>query len=299
MPLDLHKFASHCLVTDGAWGTELHKLGLSGGAAAEFWNIKNRDAVASVADSYVRAGSDVILTNTFGANKFVMATHGAADMVEELAEAGVEISRKAADSAWNNGREVKVFASIGPSGRIVMMDQAAEEELAQAFAQTAKAVASAGADAIVLESFAELEELRIALQAVKATVSLPVVVSMTFSCGPDKTCTMMGNKPSELAAMAKRFKADAVGANCGVGPDNYVTVAKMLRQACDLPIWIKANAGLPVLGPDRKTTFPMNPADFAAFAPKLVKAGANFIGGCCGTTPEHIQALRAEMNKRK
>lgn len=296
MPLNLSEYASTVRVIDGAWGTELHKLDLPAGYAPEFWNVKNPSAVSLVAKSYVRAGSDIILTNTFGANKYVLASHGAADMVDELSQAGAEISRRCADAAK---RGVKVFASIGPTGKIVMTGDVSEEELAQAFAQQARGLALGGADAIVLESFMELDEIRIALQAVKEATGLPVVVSMTFSCGPDKTCTMMGNKPSELAAMAKRGKADAIGANCGVGPENYLKVCKMLREASDLPIWIKPNAGLPVVGVGGKTTFPMGPEEFAAFAPKLIAAGANFVGGCCGTTPDHIRAVRETVDKKK
>jgi len=209
-----------------------------------------------------------------------------------LAEAGAAISRRAA------GAEVKVFGSVGPTGKIVMMAEAPAEELGAAFAETAEALAWGGADAIVLETFNELDEAAIALDAVKQATDLPVIVSMTFASGPDKTATMMGNKPADLAGMAGAKGADAVGANCGIGPDNYVRVAEMLRAAADLPIWIKANAGLPEVGPRGRTTFPMGPEEFAARVPSLIAAGADFIGGCCGTTPDHIRAIRAVVDKR-
>jgi 5-methyltetrahydrofolate--homocysteine methyltransferase len=261
------------------------------GAAPELWNVTNVAAVRAVADSYVHAGSDVILTNTFGANRMMLAAHGLGTRAAELAEAGVRISRAAAMG------DVKVFASLGPSGKIVMAEETAPEEISAAFAEAAEAVEFGGADAILLESFTELDEARLAVRACKEATDLPVIVSMTFASGPEGTSTMMGNSPADLVRMAAREGADAVGANCGVGPYNYVKVARMLRAASPLPVWIKPNAGLPVVGKNGKTTFPMGPRDFAAFAPRMVEAGANFIGGCCGTTPAHIEALRQAVDK--
>ena len=289
MTFDLAEYASRPRVIDGAWGTQLQRRGLPAGGCPELWNVTNPDAVRAVAAAYVEAGSDVILSNTFGANRFILAAHDAGDRAAELAEAGAAISRAVAGDA------LKVFASIGPSGKIVMMGDAPPEELAAAFAESAVAVARGGADAIVLETFNELEEIALALRAVTSACELPVVCSMTYASGPDGTATMMGNTPADLAAMATVGGAAAVGANCGVGPDNYVRVAELYRRVTELPIWIKANAGLPVVV-DGETTFPMGPAEFAAVAPKLVAAGANFIGGCCGTGPDHIRAVRAAVD---
>lgn len=295
MAFDLKAYAAAVRVTDGAWGTELQKAGLMPGSAPELWNWKEPQTVEAVARSYVQAGSDVILTNTFGANRFILATHGLTQRTAELAEQGVLISRRAADAA---GRDVKVFASMGPSGKIVMTGDVAAEELAAGFAEAAEALAWGGADALLLESFAELDEVRIALKAVRQACALPVVVSMTFASGPDGTATMMGDKPGDLAKVATALGAAAVGANCGVGPDNYVKVAQLLREATPLPLWIKANAGLPVIEKG-KTVFPMGPKVFADYVPKLVAAGAAFIGGCCGTTPQHIAAVRAAVDGEK
>jgi len=284
---DLREFAATVRVIDGAWGTELQKLGLPAGSAPELWNVENAGAVEAVARGYVEAGSEIILTNTFGANRFILDSHGAGDRVAELAEAGAAISRRASGDA-------KVFASIGPSGKIVMMGDVPAEDLSAAFAEAAVAVERGGADAIVLETFNELEEARIALQAVRSACDLPVVVSMTFASGPDGTASMMGNTPADLAAVAESEGAAGVGANCGCGPDNYVKVAKLFHAATDLPIWIKSNAGLPEFV-DGRTTFPMGPEEFASFTPKFIEAGADFLGGCCGTTPDHIRALAAAV----
>jgi len=289
MTLDLRQFASTPRVTDGAWGTQLQAKGLPAGGCPELWNIEHPEAVRTVARAYIEAGSEVILTNTFGANRFVLEGHDAGDRAAVLCEAGAQISRDTA------GNRAKVFASLGPSGKIVMMGEVPEDKLTAAFAEAAEALHWGGADAIVLETFNELAEARIALRAAKEAAGLPVIVSMTFASGPGKTRTMMGDSPEDLAGMAREEGADAVGANCGCGPDNYVKVAGLLRAATDLPVWIKPNAGLPQVAGGR-TVFPMGPDEFAAFAPRLLDAGADFVGGCCGTTPDHIRTLRAAVD---
>jgi 5-methyltetrahydrofolate--homocysteine methyltransferase len=290
MAFDWNEFASAIRVTDGAWGTELQKKGVPAGGAPELMNVQNPTSVEVVARSYVESGSDAIITNTFGGNKYVLEQHGARGRAPELCEAGAAISKRAADD------HAVVFGSLGPTGKIVMMQEVPEENIVEAFQEAAEALEWGGADAIVLETFNELAEARLALQGVRKATDLPVVVSMTFSSGPNRTNSMMGNKPGDLAKMARQEGASAVGANCGCGPDNYVNVARLLRDATDLPIWIKSNAGLPEVGPDGKTAFPMGPDAFAEYVPKLVDAGANFLGGCCGTTPEHIRQVRRAVD---
>jgi len=291
MSLDLATYSRKLRVSDGAWGTELQALGLPAGAAPERWNTDKPDAVEAVARSYVEAGSDVILTNTFGANRFVLRRHEAGDRSAELTERGVAISRKAA------GQAAKVFASMGPTGNIVMMDDVPADEIIAEFAALGAAAARGGADAVVLETFNELAEIELALRGLMQDGELPVICSMTFDSGPDKTATTFGTRPDDLARMAEAGGAAGVGANCGIGPDNYVRIAELLRSATALPVWIKANAGLPQLGPGGKTTFPMGPEEFAGFVPALAAAGANFIGGCCGTTPRHIRLVRAAVDR--
>jgi len=256
MKLDLQDYVRRPRLTDGAWGTLLEKRGLPSGMAPDLWNVEKPEAIEAVARSYVEAGSEIILTNTFGVNRYVLDRQGASDRVGELAEAGVAISRKAAA-----GR-ARVFASIGPTGKIVMMQEISHNDFIAAFAETARAIAQAGPDAIVLETFNELEELRLALGAVRENCDLPVVTSMSFTSGPDGTATMMGNSPEDLARMAQEEGVDAVGANCGIGPDTYVQVARRLCAATTLPVWIKPNAGAPQVGRDGKTTFPVGPDEF-------------------------------------
>jgi len=274
-------------ILDGAWGTELQRRGLPAGASPELWNRENPGAVESVARGYVEAGSEIILTNTFGANRYVLARYNAAERTKELAEAGVAISRNAAGTA------VQVFASAGPTGSIVMMGDVDQDAVVETYAETAVALARGGADAIVLETFNELAELSLAFRGVKDGCDLPIVVSMSFAAGPDGTATIMGNRPEDLARMAEDCGADAVGANCGIGPDTYVKVARRLASATTLPVWIKPNAGSPQIGPNGMTQFPIGPQEFASYAPQLVESGARFVGGCCGTTPDHVRAIVA------
>ncbi len=275
------------VVTDGAWGTELQIRGLQTGDFPDAWNLTHTDLVAEVAQAYVAAGSRVILTNTFGANRLRMAGHALADKVVEVNRRGVRISREAAE-----GRAF-VFASLGPSGKMLLSGDTTPEELRTAFAEQAQALADGGADAIVVETMSDLEEARLAVAAAKAT-GLPVVACMVFDSGKAKDRTMMGSTPEQTAASLVEAGADVIGANCGQGIAGYIPVCQRLRAATDRPIWIKANAGLPTVE-DGKIVYHVTPEAFASHIPALIKAGANFVGGCCGTNPAFIRAVKAAI----
>ncbi len=285
MSASLRQYAGRTTVTDGAWGTELQRRGLPPESCPDAWNLGNPAAVESVARDYVQAGSQVILTNTFRSSPFVLAQWHLAERAAEIVQAGAAISRRAA------GQEVAVFGSIGPSGKIVMMGDVAPEELASTFAAQAAALARGGVDAILCETFTELAELLLAVGAAREATDLPIVASMTFDAGPEKTATIMGTRPGEFVKAAVEAGAAAVGANCGAGPEQFVKVAALLAEATELPVWVKPNAGMPVLR-DRRTVFPMGPEEFAGHVPALAAAGACILGGCCGTTPEHIRLVR-------
>jgi 5-methyltetrahydrofolate--homocysteine methyltransferase len=271
------------IVTDGAWGTQLQQRGLPVGACPDAWNLTQPGPVEAVARAYVEAGSRVILTNTFGANRFVLARHGLADQVAEINRAGVEISRRAAA-----GR-AKVFASIGSSGVMLMMGQVSAAELEAAFADQARAMAEAGADGIVVETMSDPAEAALAVSAAKAT-GLPVVACMVFDSGVNKDRTMMGATPEQAAEKLVAAGADGIGSNCGQGIAGFVAIAQRLHAATDRPVWIKANAGLPKVI-DGQTVYMQSPAEFAGYVPQLIEAGAMFLGGCCGTSPEFIRAI--------
>ena len=273
------------LITDGAWGTELLALGLAPGTLPDAWNLERPESVESVARAYVEAGSQVILTNTFRSNRITLELAGLAGQLTAINRAGVEISRRAAAG------KALVFASIGPTGKLLMNGEVGREEVAAAFAAQAVALAAAGADALLVETMSDLEEAGLALSAAKAT-GLPVIVSFAFDSGKNKDRTMMGVTPEGAARAMESAGADAVGANCGAGIDRFVPVCARLAAACSLPIWIKANAGLPEMR-EGAVVYSTPASVFASYLPALVEAGASFIGGCCGTTPEFIRALAA------
>ena len=277
------------VVTDGAWGTQLQQRGLAVGGCPDAWNLTELEKVEEVARAYVEAGSQVVLTNTFGANRFVLSRHGLTGKVAEVNRAGVEISRRAAD-----GR-AKVFASIGPSGVMLMMGKVSQSELQAAFTAQAEAMAEAGADGIVVETMTDPAEARLAVAAARAT-GLPVVACMTFDSGPKKDRTMMGTTPEQAAQELTAAGADVIGANCGQGIAGFVEICRRLRAATNGPVWIKPNAGLPELV-DGRTVYRQTPEQFAEYVPQLVEAGAGFIGGCCGTTPEFIKAVRERLRR--
>ena len=272
------------MVTDGAWGTQLQARGLGLGEFPDVWNLSFPERVAEVARAYVEAGSNIILTNTFGANQFRLGEHAAADRAAEINRQGVEISRAAA-----NGR-AHVFASMGPTGKLLMSGDVSPQDVRAAFAAQAEALAKAGADALVVETMSDIEEASLAVSAARQT-GLPVVACAVFDSGKDKDRTMMGNTPEQVARALTEAGADVIGANCGQGIGGFLAICRRLRGATDRPLWIKANAGLPVVV-DGLAQYQTTPTEFASHVPELLRAGASFVGGCCGTSPEFIVAIR-------
>ena len=278
--------ASACVLADGAWGTEFQKLGLEPGASPERWNLEHPDRVARVARSYVDSGSRVILTNTFGGNSFILGRHGLADRLEEVNRRGAEISREAA------GDRALVFGSMGPTGKLLQTGEVTEDEIFETYRGQAAALWRGGADAILIETMIDVDEMKIAARAARGAAPLPLVLSMTFDSGKQKTQTMMGVTPEQAVQEMEACGAWMIGANCGLGPEFYVSVCRKLRAATRRPVWIKANAGIPqMLGTE--VVYPQSPGTFGEFALELRQAGANVIGGCCGTTPDHIRHLGA------
>jgi methionine synthase I (cobalamin-dependent) len=277
------------VLTDGAWGTQLQTRGLAPGDVPDLWNLTHPEKVAEVARAYVAAGSQIILTNTFGGNRFRLAEAGATERVKEINEAGARISREAA------GKHALVFASMGPSGKMLMNGDVTAEELKSAFAEQAQALARGGADGLVVETMQDLEEAAIIIAAAKAT-GLPVVATMVFDSGKDKDRTMMGTTPEQAAAGLLAAGADVVGANCGQGISGFVKICARLKAAADgHPVWIKANAGLPQIK-DGKAVYATTAAEFADYVPAVLAAGASFIGGCCGTSPDFIRELHRRLH---
>ncbi len=279
--------AEGTVLLDGAWGTQMQARGLAPGECPDLWNLTAPDKVREVARAYVDAGSRVILTNTFGASRLALAGHNAADQAPAINEAGARLSKEAA------GDQALVFGSIGPSGKMVMMGETSVEELEDVFAEQAQALAAGGAAGLVIETMADLDEARAALSAAKKT-GLPVVACMVFDSGKDKDRTMMGVTPEQAAQALTEAGADVIGSNCGQGIQGFVNICRRLRAATDRPIWIKANAGLPEME-GGQVVYRTTPEEFAAVVPDVIAAGARFVGGCCGTRPDFIAAVKARL----
>lgn len=276
------------LITDGAWGTQMQQRGLEPGVCPDFWNLDHPELVEGVARLYVEAGSEIILTNTFRANR--VSLEGASDeKVREVNVAGVEISRRAAAG------KARVVASMGPTGKMMMTGEIDEAGIERAFAMQSAALAEARPDALLLETFSDLDEASIALRA-SLGAGLPVVVSFAFDSGKNKDRTMMGVTPEQAAKRMAEEGASAIGANCGAGPESFAGIGVRFRDTCDLPIWLKPNAGLPVVDAG-VVSYSMGAEPFAAHLAGLLDAGACFVGGCCGTSPEFIEALVAERKR--
>lgn len=276
------------LITDGAWGTQMQQRGLEPGLCPDYWNLDHPDLVEQVARLYVEAGSEIILTNTFRANP-VSLDGASPDKVREINIAGVEISRRAA------ARKATVIASMGPTGKMMMTGEIDEVGIERAFAIQSAALAEARPDALILETFSDLDEASIALRASLPT-GLPVLVSFAFDSGKNKDRTMMGVTPEQAARRMEAEGAAAIGANCGAGPESFASIGVRFRDACELPIWLKPNAGLPVVEAG-VISYSMSAEPFAAHIAGLFDAGACFVGGCCGTSPDFIRALVAERKR--
>jgi len=275
----LHKWlAGGPLITDGAWGTQLQARGLEPGVAPDTWNLAHPDRVEAVARAYVEAGSQVILTNTFRANAIAMEGDP-----EAINRAGVEISRRA------TGGRALVFASIGPAGKLLVSGEITPAQVSAAFTAQAAALTAAGADALLIETMSDIEEARLAVAAARTT-GLPVIVAFAFDTGKNKDRTMTGATPEAVATAMAEAGADAVGANCGVGIEHATPICRRLHATCDLPIWIKPNAGLPKMEGDQ-IRYVTSADFFASHYAALRDAGASFLGGCCGSTPDFIRAL--------
>lgn len=279
--------AGEILVSDGAWGTFLQQNGLVPGECPEKWNLDHPEVVKSIAAAYIDAGAQMIESNSFGASRFKLHHYGLDAMAVEINRAAASLSREAA------GASAHVIASIGPTGKLLLMEDVTEAELYDAFAEQACALEAGGADACCIETFAAIDEAVCAVRAVKENTGLEIICTFTF----ERTVqgdyrTMMGTTPADIAAPLIEAGADIIGTNCGNGSERMIPIVAELRAAAPgVPILVHANAGMPV-NRNGRDIFPESPEEMAAHVPALVMAGANIIGGCCGTTPAHITAIR-------
>lgn len=272
------------LVGDGGMGTMLQAAGLAPGESPERWNIERPDAIGAVNRAYLKAGAELLETNTFGGTPTRLETHGLADRCAEINRAAAETARAVA------GDDALVLGSIGPTGALLRpLGPLSPDAAYDAFLRQADALAKGGADALCVETMTDITEACLAVKAAMTT-KLPVLATMTFDETPRGPFTMMGVNPARAARELEEAGVVAIGTNCGTGPEPMVDVVRQLRASSELPILVQPNAGLPEYV-DGELRYPLEPEGFAAFAATFVEAGANIIGGCCGTTPDHIRAL--------
>lgn len=272
---------------DGAMGTMLQQAGLLAGDCPELWNLSKPEIVREIHRAYVLSGADVIETNTFGANRLKLSEYGLADKVSLINTAAVAAVRKAA------GRYIKIAGSVGPTGKFIApLGNVSFDAAYAVFFEQITALDEAGVDFILIETMTDIQEVRAALLAAKAASKKPVICQMSF--GEDGR-TVTGTDPRTAAIVLAAMGADIVGANCSLGPAHLIEVVETMAAAVNCPVIVQPNAGMPELV-NGKTVFPLSPQDMALSAIRLVEAGASYIGGCCGTTPAHIKAMREVLD---
>ncbi|MEI7988641.1 MAG: homocysteine S-methyltransferase family protein [Chloroflexota bacterium] len=277
------------LVTDGATGTMLQNAGLPVGAPSELWVLENPDGVRALHRGYVEAGSDVILTDTFGGTRIKLESNHLGDKVVEINLNAARLAREIA------GDKVFVFGDIGPTGKILEpLGALSYAEAVDAFAEQAGALVKGGVDAIIIETMSDLSEAKAAIEGVRKVTDLPLAVSMSFDT---RGRTMMGVKPANAAKEFVALGVDIFGANCGRTLEETLTAIREMRQLFpDAVLWAKPNAGLPHMdGSD--TVYDVTPEVMAEYALKFAGEGVKFFGGCCGSNPDHIRAIALTLHK--
>jgi 5-methyltetrahydrofolate--homocysteine methyltransferase len=284
------------LVCDGAMGTQLMLAGLANGDCGEAWNLAHPDRVLAIQRRYVEAGADCLITNTFGGSRLMLKRHGHVEHLREINQAGARIAREAFGE-----REGFVLGDLGPLGAILEpYGDLSQDEARAAYEEQARALVEAGVDALIIETQTSLEETGVAIAAAKAAGAPCIIASLAYDLSQDQSfyVTMMGVTPERAAEFAEENGADIVALNCGTGMDmnGAAMVAKQYRASCKLPVMVQPNAGLPVLE-NMKAVYKQLPADLALNVPNAIEAGANIIGSCCGSTPEHTRAIREVVAK--
>jgi 5-methyltetrahydrofolate--homocysteine methyltransferase len=280
------------LLSDGAWGTFLQSKGLDPGECPEMWNITHRKDVKDIAEAYLIAGCDIIETNSFGGSRIKLSQYGFGDRVMEINQAAASISREIA------GTDKHVAGSVGPTGKMLLMGDVTEEELYENFKEQSIALDKGGADIIIIETMTDLIEASLAVKAARENTKCTVIVTMTFSRDmKGEFFTMMGVSPAEMVISMKEAGAQIVGTNCGNGIRDMISIVSAIRAVdTNIPVIVQANAGLPEYI-DGKTVFRESPEMMASFIPDLLNEGVNIIGGCCGTTPEHIREMGRALGR--
>jgi len=287
----LKRLKNEILVLDGAMGTELHKKGLEVGECPEKLNLTHPEILTEIHRSYVEAGSDIIQTNTFGASRIKLDEYGLGEEVGEINRKAVELAKKAAKE------DTIIAASMGPTGKLLEpIGDLSFSEAYEIFAEQAQILEEAGVDLISIETMTDLQEVRAAVIAVKETTSLPIICHLTYE---ESLKTMTGTDPVTAATVLEGLGVEVIGANCSMGPEGLLKIIKALGDNTAAYLSVEPNAGLPILDENNKTIFPMEAKEMAEYLQKFVDAGANIIGGCCGSTPEYIRLVAKQVKKLK
>ncbi|MCJ7622011.1 MAG: homocysteine S-methyltransferase family protein [Anaerolineaceae bacterium] len=272
------------LVADGATGTNLQQRGLTMGKPGEVWVFERPQEIKRLHKNFIDAGSDIILTCTFGGTSIRLDGEGMGNRVVELNKRAVELAREAVE-----GSDVLVGGSMGPTGQMLKpLGTLEEDEALIAFTDQARALTEAGVDLLLLETHFDLGEAIIAVKAARSVSVLPLVCSFSYDRG---TRTMMGVSPSQMAAEISALDVNVLGINCGRSLDDNLNALKELRTVTDLPIWFKPNAGLPKVDDEGKTFYDVTPEEMGSRVSDWIAAGASIVGGCCGSSPEHIHQI--------
>lgn len=277
-------------ISDGATGTNLLARGLPRGRTGESWVLENPQAIRQLHQDFIQAGAQIILTCTFGANVYRLEDCNLAGQTIEINHRAVEIAKQAAEN-----RAVLVAGSIGPLGKLLKpFGPLSEEEALSAYSEQATALCNAGVDLLVIETQFDLNEATIAVRGARMNCPVPLVVSFSYDRG---SRTMMGVNASQMSRAMSRLDVDVLGINCGKSLEDNLVVLKELRAASNLPIWFKPNAGLPVVNDQGETHYTLTPQEMGNQVSSWLEAGANIVGGCCGTSPDHLRAIAEAMSK--
>ena len=281
----LERLDNEILIFDGATGTYLQQHGLEAGGCPELMNAEAPDVIRGMARDYFDAGSDIVLTNSFGGTKYRLKHYDAQDRVSELNALAAEHAKSQAGSGQY------VAGSVGPTGEFLEpLGAVSESEMYDAFAEQITALEQGGADAVMIETQMVLDEAQIAIKATRDNTDLVVMSTMVFDKGPRGFFTMWGTSPEDAAKGLADAGADVVGSNCGNGIDKMIEIAEQMRPVVDCPIVIQSNAGIPEYR-SGEIIYPESPEYMAERYQKLAEIPVQILGGCCGTTPDHIRAL--------
>ncbi len=280
------------LVSDGAWGTELIKMGFQSGSCPELWNLEKPNEIFSIAKSYIDAGSDIISTNSFGASKIKLEQFNLSDKTYSINVKAAELSREAA-------KDKLVMGSVGPTGKFLMMGEISQEELRESFLLQLKGLIDGGVDAILFETFYDLDELKIGIEVARDLNDIPIICSITFNKNSEREFfTLMGNSVQQVYSFLIEMGVGLAGVNCGNGYFDSIEIIKKIKSNFpELKLLVQPNAGLPEMISDQ-LIYSETPEKISPAVEELLELGVTIIGGCCGTTKKHIKLIRDLVDKK-